>query len=79
MITLALSEFVFIYLFAFLGVVFFAWFRHNITSIRWRRAALRNRILCRLCCFEFEAPPEVDLPTCPRCHHPTEREGPHPV
>jgi hypothetical protein len=76
MIEFSFSEFVFVYLFAFLGVVAFAWGRHNVAAILRRNAALRHRVLCRLCSFEFEDGSKARLSRCPKCASPTERDSP---
>lgn len=73
MIQVSLSVLVFIYLFLFLSVVFSIWIAVGWSKQRRERHAVRHRVRCVLCAFDFEAPPEEILPRCPRCGSLNER------
>ena len=74
MIRVSLSVLIFIYLAAFLAVVFTLWIGLEWSRQRRERRAVRHRIRCALCAFEFEDPSEAPLPRCPRCGNLNERE-----
>ncbi len=63
----SLSLMVFVYLGCFLTLVFGNWIVWNIGRLRRERRALRHRLRCALCSFEFEDPSNDALPRCPRC------------
>ncbi len=73
MIRVSLTFLVFIYLAVFLNSVFAIWIWSEVTRQRRERLALRNRVKCSLCAFEFEDPTEEPLPRCPRCSSLNER------
>jgi hypothetical protein len=73
MIHATLTTLVFAYLGIFLGAIFSNWIAWNIGRLRRERRALRHRIRCVLCSFEFEDPSEDLLPRCPRCGSLNER------
>jgi len=74
MIRVSLSVLIFIYLAVFLAVVFTLWIGLEWSRQRRERRAVRHRIRCVLCAFEFEDPSEDPLPRCPRCGSLNERE-----
>lgn len=74
MIRVSLTVLIFIYLAAFLTAVFALWIWVEWSRQRRERYAVRNRIRCALCAFEFEDPSEEPLPRCPRCGSLNERE-----
>jgi hypothetical protein len=60
---------VFVYLGIFLALIFGNWIVWNIGRLRRERQALRHRLRCALCSFEFDDL----LPRCPRCGSLNER------
>lgn len=74
MIRVSLTLLIFIYLAVFLTVVFALWIWAEWSRQRRERKALRHRIRCALCSFEFEDPTGAPLPRCPRCGSLNERE-----
>ncbi len=74
MIRVSLTTLIFIYLFLFLSVVFGLWIWGGWKRQRRERLALRHRVRCSLCAFEFEDPTEEPLPRCPRCGSLNERD-----
>ena len=73
MIHVSLTFLVFVYLALFLLAVFGFWILFEWKRQRRERWAVRNRIRCTLCAFEFENPTELPLPRCPRCGSLNER------
>lgn len=73
MIRVSLSLLVFIYLFVFLTIVFALWFWSGWMRSRREKIALRHRLRCKLCAFEFEDSTGTLLPRCPRCGSLNER------
>jgi hypothetical protein len=73
MIRVSLTMLVFIYLGIFLLVIFGNWIAWSIARTRRARQALRHRLRCVLCAFEFEDPSDDLLPRCPRCGSLNER------
>ena len=67
MIHASLAMLVFVYLGLFLTLIFSNWIAWNISRLRHERRALRHRLRCTLCSFEFEDPSSDLLPRCPRC------------
>jgi hypothetical protein len=67
MIPVSLSMLLMIYVLGFLGLVFLFWSLHNLRKRRHESAALRHRLRCTLCSFEFENRTSTLLPRCPRC------------
>ncbi len=76
MIRVSLSTLIFIYLALFFNTVFFVWLRWNWRRARFARRALRHRLRCTICSFEFEDPTATPLPRCPRCGSLNERFRP---
>ncbi len=74
MIRVSLTLLIFIYLAAFLTIIFSLWIWLEWSRQRRERRAVRHRIRCALCAFEFEDPSETPLPRCPRCGSLNERE-----
>ncbi len=74
MIRISLTYLIFLYLFLFLSVVFALWVGAGWRRQRRERLALRDRLRCKLCAFEFEEPTGEALPRCPRCGSLNERE-----
>jgi rRNA maturation endonuclease Nob1 len=64
---------VFVYLGGFLVLIFGNWVAWNIAQLRRERQALKHRLHCTLCSFDFEDPTSDDLPRCPRCGSLNER------
>lgn len=73
MIRVSLATLVFIYLGIFLVTVFSAWIARNIQRLRREKEALRHRVRCAQCAFEFEDKTGALLPRCPRCGSLNER------
>jgi len=74
MIRVSLTYLIFIYLFLFLSVVFGLWIHAGWRRQRREKLALRHRLRCNLCAFEFEDGTGEPLPRCPRCGSLNERE-----
>lgn len=75
MIRVSLTLLVFVYLALFLAAVFGLWITTEWNRQRRERRALRHRLRCALCAFEFEDPSEEPLPRCPRCGSLNERDA----
>ncbi len=73
MIRVPLTVIVFLYLFAFLTVVFAVWLLDERRRRRQVRRALQFRLRCAICGFEFEDGSPATLPSCPRCGRLNER------
>lgn len=69
----SLAMMVFVYLGAFLALIFGNWIAWSLSRLRRERQALRHRLRCTLCSFEYENPTSEDLPRCPRCGSLNER------
>ncbi len=73
MIQVSLSVLLFIYLFTFLALVFSGWLWQEWRRQRRERLALRHRLRCSICSFDFEDRTTELLPRCPRCGSLNER------
>jgi rubredoxin len=73
MIRVSLTMMIFVYLGSFLALIFGNWIVWNIGRLRRERQALRHRLRCVLCSFEFRDPSGDPLPRCPRCGSLNER------
>jgi hypothetical protein len=73
MIRVSLTMMVFVYLGSFLALIFGNWIVWNVSRLRRERQALRHRLRCALCSFEFHDPSDDPLPRCPRCGSLNER------
>jgi len=73
MIHASLTMLVFVYLGIFLAFIFSNWIAWNIGRLRRERQALRHRLRCALCSFEFQDISDDQLPRCPRCGSLNER------
>jgi uncharacterized paraquat-inducible protein A len=73
MIRVSLTLLIVIYLFVFLAAVFFVWMWYEWRRQRREQFALRHRLRCAMCAFEFEDATETLLPRCPRCGSLNER------
>ena len=73
MIRVPLTVIVFLYLFAFLAVIFVGWFLDERRRRHRARQALQFRLRCAICGFEFEDLSAAPLPNCPRCGRLNER------
>jgi hypothetical protein len=73
MIHASLTKLVFVYLGLFLTVIFTNWISWNIGRLRRERKAVRDRLRCAICSFEFENHTTDPLPRCPRCGSLNER------
>lgn len=74
MIRVSLTLLIFIYLAAFSSAIFALWIWHEWQRTRRERQAVRHRVRCTLCAFEFEASEDESLVRCPRCGSLNERE-----
>jgi rubrerythrin len=73
MIRVPLTVIIFLYLFACLAVFFALWVREERRRIQDTREALRFRLRCAICGFEFEDRGADALPSCPSCGRRNER------
>ncbi len=73
MIHVSLTMLVFVYLGIFLALIFGNWIVWNIGRLRREHQALRHRLRCTLCSFEFQDATADQLPRCPRCGSLNER------
>jgi hypothetical protein len=73
MIHASLTMLVFVYLGVFLALIFGNWIVWNLGRLRREKGALRHRLRCTLCSFEFEDRSNDLLPRCPRCGSLNER------
>jgi len=73
MIRASLTLMIFVYLGGFLALIFANWILWNISRLRLERQALRHRLRCALCSFEFKDDTNDLLPRCPRCGSLNER------
>ena len=73
MIHASLTMLVFVYLGIFLALIFGNWIVWNLSRLRRERQALRHRLRCALCSFEFQELSGDLLPRCPRCGSLNER------
>ena len=73
MIPASMNMMIFAYLGGFLVLIFANWIIWNIGRLRTERQALRHRLRCTICSFEFEDPSNDLLPRCPRCGSLNER------
>jgi predicted Zn-ribbon and HTH transcriptional regulator len=67
MIRVTLTDIISIYLFLFLNTVFFSWLWSIWQHSRREKQALRHRLRCTICAYEFEDTTDTLLPRCPRC------------
>ncbi|XHR27857.1 MAG: hypothetical protein ACFUZC_18235 [Chthoniobacteraceae bacterium] len=74
MIRVSLTLLIFIYLTLFLMAVIALWVWAEWRRTRNERRAVRFRVRCSICSFEFEDPSDDPLPRCPRCGSPNERD-----
>jgi hypothetical protein len=72
-IRVSLTTLITIYLLLFLAAVFLIWLVGEWNRRRRERRALRYRLRCVICAFEFEDRTDVLLPRCPRCGSLNER------
>ena len=72
-IRVSLALLVAIYLLVFLAAVFLLWIVGEWNRRRRERRALRHRLRCVICAFEFEDRTSALLPRCPRCGSLNER------
>lgn len=73
MMQVSLSVLLFIYLFTFLALVFSVWLWQEWKRQRREKSALRHRLRCSICSFDFEDRTSELLPRCPRCGSLNER------
>src|SRR3954447_16730128 len=78
-IPVSLSALVTIYLLVFLAAVFLLWIFGEWNRRRRERRALRFRLRCVICAFEFEDRMPALLPRCPRCGSLNERFKPEQI
>ena len=72
-IRVSLAALVTIYLLLSLATIFVLWLVGEWGRRRRERRALRYRLRCVICAFEFEDPTATLLPRCPRCGSLNER------
>jgi len=72
-IRVSLAALVTIYLFLSLATIFVLWIVGEWNRRRRERRALRYRLRCVICAFEFEDRTATLLPRCPRCGSLNER------
>src|SRR5881397_569218 len=72
-IRVSLAALVTIYLLLFLAAVFLLWIVGEWNRRRRERRALRHRLRCVICAFEFEDRTDALLPRFPRCGSLNER------
>src|SRR5207249_9854445 len=78
-IRVSLAVLVTIYLLVFLAAVFLLWIVGEWNRRRRERRALRYRLRCVICAFEFEDRTDALLPRCPRCGSLNERFRMEPI
>jgi hypothetical protein len=78
-IRVSLALLVTIYLLLFLAAVFLLWIVGEWNRRRRERRALRYRLRCVICAFEFEDRTDALLPRCPRCGSLNERFKPEQI
>src|ERR1700692_2714176 len=78
-IQVTLTALVAIYLLLFLAAVFLLWIVGEWNRRRRERRALRYRLRCVICAFEFEDRTPALLPRCPRCGSLNERFKPEQI
>src|SRR5437762_13906341 len=78
-IRVSLATLVTIYLLVFLAAVFLLWIVGEWNRRRRERRALRYRLRCVICAFEFEDRTSALLPRCPRCGSLNERLKPEHI
>ena len=78
-IRVSLSALVTIYLLVFLAGVFLLWIVGEWNRRRRERRALRYRLRCVICAFEFEDRTPALLPRCPHCGSLNERFKPEQI
>ncbi len=69
----SLTYLIFIYLFIYLNSIFGIWLWNVWKRSRREKLALRHRLRCCICAFEFEDRTDTVLPRCPRCGSLNER------
>lgn len=74
MFRLELHELLFVYTGLCLAVILLASALHNLKRTRREGLAHRNLLKCHLCAFEFRDETDADLPKCPACGAPVNRE-----
>jgi uncharacterized paraquat-inducible protein A len=74
MFHLELHELIFVYSGLCLGIILLASVLHNIRRNRRERGAQHGLVKCHLCAFEFRDDTGADLPKCPCCGSPVNRE-----
>jgi hypothetical protein len=72
-IRVSLATLITIYLLLFLAAVFLLWIFGEWNRRRREQRALRYRLRCVICAFEFEDRTTTLLPRCPRCGSLNER------
>jgi rubrerythrin len=78
-IRVSLAALVTIYLLLFLAAVFLLWLSSEWNRRRRERRALRYRLRCVICAFEFEDRTDALLPRCPHCGSLNERFKPEQI
>ena len=74
MFRLELHELLYVYTGLSLAVILLTSWIHNLRRTRREALALRNRLKCRLCAFEFRDDTHTERPHCPRCDALVSRE-----
>jgi rubrerythrin len=78
-IRVTLSTLVTVYLLLFLAAVFLLWLSSEWNRRRRERRALRYRLRCVICAFQFEDRTDALLPRCPQCGSLNERFKPEQI
>ena len=73
MFRVSLTVLVFAYLFFFLTVVFGIWIWYELKRQMRERRAVRHRVRCGMCAYQFDDLTTDPLPRCPSCAARNER------
>jgi rRNA maturation endonuclease Nob1 len=73
-IRVSLGVLVLIFLAVMVGPIFGLWLLNEYRRSQRERAAFAHVLRCTMCALEFEDRTDDDLPTCPRCGAPNERQ-----
>ncbi len=74
MFRLELHQLLFVYTGLCLGIVLLAAVLHNVRRHRREALAVRDLVKCHLCAFEFRDATGAELPKCPCCGAPANRD-----
>jgi len=74
MFRLELHELIYVYTGLCLVVILIASMLHNLKRTRREQLAMRGLVKCHLCAFQFRDETDAELPKCPACGAPVNRE-----